>query len=120
MPFVLRLLLRNAFRHKLRTLLTLVGLVVAISAFGLLRTIVDAWYAGVDDAGAQGQGLHGAPQRRGEGGLRAGGAGGAHRGGPQRSERRRRCSALSPSRPVAISAQLPSSGTALTPMTPSV
>ncbi|WP_223673105.1 hypothetical protein, partial [Proteus terrae] len=27
---------------------TMVGLVVAISAFGLLRTIVDAWYAGVD------------------------------------------------------------------------
>lgn len=46
--FVLRLLLKNAFRHRLRTVLTLVGLVVAISAFGLLRTIVDAWYAGVD------------------------------------------------------------------------
>jgi len=45
--FLLRLLLKNAFRHKLRTLLTMVGLVVAISAFGLLRTIVDAWYAGV-------------------------------------------------------------------------
>ncbi len=43
-----RLLLKNAFRHKLRTLLTMVGLVVAISAFGLLRTIVDAWYAGVE------------------------------------------------------------------------
>lgn len=43
-----RLLLKNAFRHKLRTALTLVGLVVAISAFGLLRTIVDAWYAGVE------------------------------------------------------------------------
>ena len=46
--FVFRLLLKNAFRHKLRTLLTMVGLVVAISAFGLLRTIVDAWYAGVE------------------------------------------------------------------------
>ena len=46
--FVLRLLLKNAFRHKLRTGLTVVGLVVAISAFGLLRTIVDAWYAGVE------------------------------------------------------------------------
>lgn len=46
--FLLRLLLKNAFRHRLRTLLTMVGLVVAISAFGLLRTIVDAWYAGVD------------------------------------------------------------------------
>jgi putative ABC transport system permease protein len=46
--FLFKLLLKNAFRHKLRTMLTMVGLVVAISAFGLLRTIVDAWYAGVD------------------------------------------------------------------------
>jgi putative ABC transport system permease protein len=46
--FLFRLLLKNAFRHRLRTLLTMVGLVVAICAFGLLRTIVDAWYAGVD------------------------------------------------------------------------
>lgn len=46
--FLLRLLLKNAFRHRLRTSLTLVGLVVAICAFGLLRTTVDAWYAGVD------------------------------------------------------------------------
>ena len=44
--FFFKLLLKNAFRHKLRTALTLVGLVVAICAFGLLRTIVDAWYAG--------------------------------------------------------------------------
>lgn len=46
--FLLKLLLRNAFRHRLRTVLTMVGLVVAICAFGLLRTIVDAWYAGVN------------------------------------------------------------------------
>ena len=46
--FVLRLLLKNAFRHRLRTVLTMVGLVVAICAFGLLRTIVDAWYAGAE------------------------------------------------------------------------
>lgn len=46
--FLFKLLLKNAFRHKLRTLLTMVGLIVAISAFGLLRTVVDAWYAGVD------------------------------------------------------------------------
>jgi putative ABC transport system permease protein len=45
--FVFRLLLRNAFRHRLRTALTIVGLVVAVSAFGLLRTLIDAWYAGV-------------------------------------------------------------------------
>ena len=46
--FLFKLLLKNAFRHKLRTTLTMVGLVVAICAFGLLRTIVDAWYAGVE------------------------------------------------------------------------
>jgi putative ABC transport system permease protein len=46
--FVLRLLLKNAFRHKLRTLLTIVGLIVAVSAFGLIRTILEAWYAGAE------------------------------------------------------------------------
>ena len=46
--FVTLLVLRNAFRHKLRTLLTLTGIVVAIVAFGLLRTIVEAWYAGAN------------------------------------------------------------------------
>ena len=43
-----RLIARNALRHKLRTALTVVGIVVAITAFGLLRTIVDAWYAGAN------------------------------------------------------------------------
>ena len=38
----------NSLRHKLRTTLTIVGIVVAITAFGLLRTIVDAWYAGAN------------------------------------------------------------------------
>ena len=46
--FVTLLILRNALRHKLRTALTVVGIVVAITAFGLLRTIVDAWYAGAN------------------------------------------------------------------------
>lgn len=46
--FLLKLLLRNAFRHRLRTGLTVLGLVVAITAFGLLRTLVGAWYAGVE------------------------------------------------------------------------
>jgi putative ABC transport system permease protein len=46
--FVPLLVLRNAFRHKLRTTLTVVGIIVAITAFGLLRTIVDAWYAGAN------------------------------------------------------------------------
>lgn len=46
--FLFRLLLKNAFRHKLRTLLTMVGLIVAVAAFGFLRTVVDAWYAGAE------------------------------------------------------------------------
>ncbi|WP_374585607.1 ABC transporter permease [Ideonella dechloratans] len=46
--FLLKLLLRNAFRHRLRTGLTILGLVVAITAFGLLRTLINAWYAGVE------------------------------------------------------------------------
>ena len=48
MFFVFKLLTRNAMRQKLRIGLTMIGLVVALSAFGLLRTIVDAWYAGVE------------------------------------------------------------------------
>ena len=44
--FILSLILRNAFRHRLRTLLTITGLTVAVVAFGLLQTVVDAWYAG--------------------------------------------------------------------------
>ncbi len=46
--FVPLLVVKNALRHKLRTTLTVVGIVVAITAFGLLRTIVDAWYAGAN------------------------------------------------------------------------
>ena len=46
--FVPLLVLRNAFRHRLRTTLTIIGIIVAITAFGLLRTIVDAWYAGAE------------------------------------------------------------------------
>ena len=46
--FIPLLVLRNAFRHKLRTTLTIIGIVVAIAAFGLLRTIIDAWYAGAN------------------------------------------------------------------------
>jgi putative ABC transport system permease protein len=42
------LVLRNLLRHKLRTILTALGIVVAIASFGILRTIVDAWYAGAN------------------------------------------------------------------------
>ncbi|MCX5834510.1 MAG: FtsX-like permease family protein [Deltaproteobacteria bacterium] len=50
--FILKILYRNAFRNKLRTGLTVLGITVAILAFGLLRTLVDAWYAGVEAASA--------------------------------------------------------------------
>jgi putative ABC transport system permease protein len=46
----LKLVARNALRHRLRTALTLSGLIVAILAFGVLQTIVGAWYAGIDGA----------------------------------------------------------------------
>jgi putative ABC transport system permease protein len=48
--FLLNLALRNAFRHRLRTALTVAGLAVALLAYGLLRTVVDAWYAGAASA----------------------------------------------------------------------
>jgi putative ABC transport system permease protein len=44
----LKLFYRNAFRHRLRTLLTILGITVAILAFGLLQTVVSAWYAGAN------------------------------------------------------------------------
>ena len=49
---ILKLLFRNAFRNKLRTGLTLLGITVAILSFGLLRTVISAWYAGVDASSA--------------------------------------------------------------------
>ncbi len=50
--FFLRLVLRNAFRARLRSALTVVGLVIALTAFGLLQTVVRAWYAGSEAASA--------------------------------------------------------------------
>ena len=47
-----KLITRNALRHKLRTSLTIAGLVVAILAFGLLQTVVEAWYGGANAASA--------------------------------------------------------------------
>ena len=48
--YTLRLIFKNSMRHKLRTSLTILGLVVAIFSFGLLQTVVDAWYAGAEGA----------------------------------------------------------------------
>ncbi|BDB28153.1 ABC transporter ATP-binding protein [Cupriavidus sp. TA19] len=48
--YALKLITRNALRHKLRTALTVLGLVIAVLAFGLLQTVIDAWYAGASAA----------------------------------------------------------------------
>ncbi|HVO92118.1 MAG TPA: ABC transporter permease, partial [Terriglobales bacterium] len=49
---LLRLLFCNALRHKLRSVLTIIGVAVAVMAFALLRTVVAAWYAGVEASSA--------------------------------------------------------------------
>lgn len=46
--YLLRLARRNLWRHRLRTVLTVAGIAVAIISFGLLRTVVDSWYAGAE------------------------------------------------------------------------
>jgi putative ABC transport system permease protein len=50
--FILKILIRNAFRHKLRTFLTILSITIAILAFGLLRTFINAWYAGAEASSA--------------------------------------------------------------------
>lgn len=45
---VYKLILRNVFRHKLRAILTILGIAIAVSAFGFLRTVISAWYIGVE------------------------------------------------------------------------
>lgn len=49
---ILKLIFKNAFRHKLRTFLTITGISIAILSFGLLRTVVNSWYAGVEASAA--------------------------------------------------------------------
>lgn len=50
--FILKLIIRNAFRHRLRTSLTVAGVAIAVLAFGLLKTLVAAWYLGVEGSSA--------------------------------------------------------------------
>ncbi len=49
---ILKFLFRNAFRHRLRTALTVLGVAVAILAFGLLRTVIDTWHLGIEASSA--------------------------------------------------------------------
>lgn len=45
---VFKLVFKNMLRHKLRTALTIFGIAIAVMAFGLMRTVVSAWNAGVE------------------------------------------------------------------------
>lgn len=49
---IVRLLFKNAFRHKFRAFLTILSIAIAILAFVMLRTVIGAWYAGVDASSA--------------------------------------------------------------------
>lgn len=49
---ILKIIIKNALLHKLRTFLTILGVTIAILAFGLLRTVISAWYAGVEASSA--------------------------------------------------------------------
>ncbi|MDA8125298.1 MAG: FtsX-like permease family protein [Deltaproteobacteria bacterium] len=48
----IKILFRNAFHNRLRSGLTILGITVAVLAFGLLQTVIGAWYAGVEAASA--------------------------------------------------------------------
>ena len=47
-----KIVLKNVVRHRLRAALTVLGIATAVMAFGLIRTIVGAWNAGVAGAAA--------------------------------------------------------------------
>lgn len=49
---VFKLIFKNALRHKLRTFLTVLGIAVAIMAFGILRTVVTSWDVGIEATSA--------------------------------------------------------------------
>jgi putative ABC transport system permease protein len=49
---ILKIMFKNAMRHKLRTSLTVLGISVAVIAFIVMRTIVSAWDVGVEAAAA--------------------------------------------------------------------
>lgn len=49
---ILKMILKNAFRRKTRTGLTILAIGVAILAFGLLRTVVTTWFSSVEATSA--------------------------------------------------------------------
>ncbi|MFI5252797.1 MAG: ABC transporter permease [Bacteroidota bacterium] len=49
---VLKLILKNMLRHKLRTTLTVIGIAVTVLAFNLMRTVISSWNSGVQESAA--------------------------------------------------------------------
>lgn len=49
---ILKIIFKNAFRHRLRTGLTIAGIAIAVMSFGFMQTIVTAWSAGVEASAA--------------------------------------------------------------------
>jgi putative ABC transport system permease protein len=49
---IFKLIIKNSLRHKLRTFLTILGIAIAVTAFGLLRTVITAWYSGIEASAA--------------------------------------------------------------------
>jgi putative ABC transport system permease protein len=43
-----KLIVKNLLRHKLRTILTVLGIAIAILSFGMIRTVIAMWYSGVE------------------------------------------------------------------------
>jgi putative ABC transport system permease protein len=49
---IFKLIFKNALRHKLRTSLTILGMAIAVMAFGVLRTVVEMYYEGLEATAA--------------------------------------------------------------------
>lgn len=52
MTMLARMMFKNGWRHPLRTLLTMLGVAIAVSAFIFLRTVITGWHAGVEASAA--------------------------------------------------------------------
>ncbi len=46
--FIVKLVLKNSLRHKLRTFLTILGIAITVISFCVLRTVITAWDEGVN------------------------------------------------------------------------
>ncbi|HQI01473.1 MAG TPA: FtsX-like permease family protein [Deltaproteobacteria bacterium] len=49
---IFKMILKNAFRHKARTGLTVLAMGIAVLAFGLLRTVITTWFSSIEATSA--------------------------------------------------------------------